>query len=265
MIEKSIQPRLLNMDMIPKIEDSQSIDLTATPDFKYHAAVARLMMEAGLNGTTLTVEEAKKEVDLMYGRTVLESLDDSIFVDPNTEAKDSTKAINESLREAFISKGSKLGQPAEFIEEIFEIHRLMGTIGQTPDQEEKIKIADQFKRYVGLTISIHDMNRSLKNNRRVESKTPKEIEAVKAPIIQRIRKAEAQRLDTYLTLFSVNKLIKAGIIEDKAEAKRFLSDESLTLIRLLRYEGFPDVLDKVKKNRYMHLIEQYKVSLGQEE
>jgi len=265
MIQKPTHPRLTGVDTGPKIEDIPKVDLTPTPDVKYHTAVWRLLAQAGLDGITLTVEDAKKEADRMHGRTVLESLDNSIFIDPIAEAKDKTKIFNESLREAFVSKGSKLGQPAEFIEEIFEIRRLMGTIGETPDQEEKIKITDQFKRFVELTAWIHNRNRALKNNRRNDKKTPTEIEAFRTRTIAQIRKEEGQRLDIYRRLFRVSKLIKAGIMEDESDVERLLTDESLTLIRVLKNDDFPDELDNTKKNRYILRIDKYSDTLQQEE
>src|SRR5665213_1099053 len=163
MIDETSHPRLPEVEPGPKIETDQDEHSIAPVDTHLMADISRYI----LSHEGVSVEEARKEIELSYGKALLEPLDNTMFPGPKVDKA----PTNEVLSGILFSKAINLRQPVKFIGVIFEIHRLMGN---TPNQEKKIRLSEDFRDFVQITASIYNRGLSLQG-KRIENMQPVEI------------------------------------------------------------------------------------------
>jgi hypothetical protein len=255
MKEKIDQPQFAGLETVQEIKKPKRNVEPRQPDSHLNAEILRLIS----NGSTY--DEAKKEASLrLYGTAVLETLDDSIFPDPSL--KDDAETSNEALVDAFFSRGSKLEHPIDFIEQIYNIHSL---VGDELDYKSKIGIVDGFKKIIQKTTKSYNMYSELRYRGFNNIMTTQEFEVYKSKTHDSIKKMEDQQINLYRRVFPINKLAKLGIIKDKDQINELLRSDTVAIIHLLRDESNPNFIDKNKQKQYINQIDKYLNSLKQEE
>lgn len=256
MNENPFKPRLPGINPGDKSEKITATADNKSYDSRVETEVLRIMMtEAGI-----TTEEARQKVMLDLGRLSIPVSFDLDLIQPTTETADESMDYKESLAYMFISKGTMLGKPIDYIEQIYDFQR---KTNDSPNQETKIKIVEWFKSFVETTIQVHNLEISLRP-RFNDKRTIEQIEASRLRISNLIKDQKHRRINKYKKIFKTNKLIGLGII-NKEQVEESLTDEVIVLINYFKDRSSPDYLDKSKVKRYLSEIDQYKIGLYQED